>query len=115
MLEVNPGFYFYTANDDPYGPAEKRTQKPLFVVESHLTQNLTPKFWVGADLRYQAGAETTTDGRADDNANNHMGGGFEAGFQIARPLSVVAGWGKIFAEGDGSRGDMWRFRLIMVF
>lgn len=115
LLEVNPGFYFYTANSDPYGPAEKRTQKPLFVVESHLTQNLTPKFWVGGDLRYQAGGETTTDGRADDNANNHMGGGFEAGYQILRPLSVVAGWGKIFAEGDGSRGTMWRVRLIMAF
>ena len=115
LLEVNPGFYFYTANNDPYGPAEKRTQKPLFVVESHLTQNLTPKFWVGVDLRYQAGGETTTDSRADDNANNHAGGGFEAGFQIVRPLSVVAGWGKIFAESDGSRGDMWRFRVIMVF
>lgn len=115
LLEVNPGFYFYTANNDPYGPAEKRTQKPLFVVESHLTQNVTPKFWVGGDLRYQAGGETTTDSRADDNANNHLGGGFEAGYQIARPLSIVAGWGKIFAEGDGSRGDMWRFRLIMAF
>jgi hypothetical protein len=115
LLEVNPGFYFYTANNDPYGLAEKRTQKPLFVVESHLTQNLTPRFWVGVDLRYQAGGETTTDSRADDNANNHAGGGFEAGYQIARPLSVVAGWGKIFAESDGSRGDMWRFRVIMVF
>jgi hypothetical protein len=115
LLEVTPGFYFYTANNDPYGPATKRTQSPLFVVESHLTQNLTPKFWIGGDLRYQAGGETTTDGVLDANANNHAGGGFEVGFQILRPLSVVAGWGKIFAESDRSRGDMWRFRVIMVF
>jgi hypothetical protein len=115
QLEVTPSVYFYTTNNDPNGPASERSQKPLLVVETHLTQNLTPKFWVGGDLRYQAGGETKTDGRADDNASNHAGGGFEVGYQIARPLAAVAGWGKIFAESDGSRGDMWRFRVIMVF
>jgi len=91
MLEVNPGFYFYTANDDPYGPAEKRTQKPLFVVESHLTQNLTPKFWVGADLRYQAGGETTTDSRADDNANKPRGRRVRG--WLSDPAAAVGGRG----------------------
>jgi hypothetical protein len=115
VLEVNPSIYFYTANDDPQGAADERTQDPLFVVESHLTHNLTPKFWVGGDLRYQVGGETKTDGIADDNQSNHAGGGFSIGYQILRPLTVIGGWGKIFAEDDGARGTMWRVRLNLVF
>lgn len=115
VLEVTPSVYFYTANDEPQGPAEERTQDPLFVVESHLTHNLTSKFWVGGDLRYQVGGETTTDGRPDDNSANHAGGGFSVGYQILRPLAVIGGWGKIFAEDDGARGTMWRVRVNLVF
>jgi len=114
-LEVIPSLYFYTTNDDPSGAADERSQKPLFVVESHLTHNITPKFWVGGDLRYQAGGETKTDGIPDDNTANHLGGGFVAGYQILRPLGVWVSWGKIFADDDGSKGDMWRVRVSLAF
>ncbi len=115
VLEVTPSVYFYTTNNDAQGAADERSQDPLFVVESHLTHNLTPKFWVGGDLRYQAGGETTTDDVDDDNASNHAGGGFSVGYQILRPLSVIVGWGKVFAEDDGARGEMWRVRVNLAF
>ena len=114
-LEVIPSFYFYTANDEPTGGAKERTQDPLFVTEAHLTHNLTPKLWIGGDVRYQAGGETMTNGRDDDNTANHAGGGVVVGYQILRPLGVWVSWGKIFAEGDDARGRMWRVRLSLAF
>jgi hypothetical protein len=115
QLEVIPSVYFYATNKDAAGSADQRSQAPAFATEAHLTHNLTPKFWVGGNLRYQVGGETRTDGVPDDNASNQLGGGFGAGYQIVRPLGVFVTWGKIFAESDGSRGQMVRVRVSMVF
>ena len=114
-LEVVPSLSFFSRNDDVAGKAAERTQDMLFVTEAHLTHNLTPKFWIGGDLRYQYGGETTTDDIEDDNRANALGGGVGAGYQIARPLGVFVTWGKVMAEADGSRGTMWRIRMSLAF
>jgi hypothetical protein len=114
-LEVVPSINLFSTNDDVAGKAVERTQDVLFLTEAHLTHNLTPKLWIGGDLRYQYGGETTTDGIKDDNRANALGGGVGVGYQIARPLGVFVTWGKIFAEDDGSRGTMWRIRMSLAF
>jgi hypothetical protein len=114
-LEIVPTVSFFTRNDDPVGEAAERTQEPQFITESHLTHNLTPKFWVGGDFRYQYGGETTTDGVKDNNRANALGAGVTMGYQILRPLSVFGGWSQVIAESDGSRGTMWRVRMALVF
>lgn len=88
-LEINPNVYFYGDNDDPFG-ADSREQDPLFVLESHLTHNFTPRLWAGIDLRYQNGGETTTDGVVDDNRINQLGGGVSLGYQFTRSFSGIA-------------------------
>jgi hypothetical protein len=114
-LEIVPSLNFFSKNDDVSGKAVERTQDVLFLTEAHLTHNLTPKFWIGGDLRYQYGGETTTDDIEDNNRANALGGGVGAGYQIARPLGVFVTWGKVLAEDDGSRGTMWRVRLSLAF
>ena len=113
-LEVVPSLYLYTDNDDPFR-AGLREQDPLFVVESHLTRNLTDRLWAGLDLRYQTGGATTTDGVSDDNRIASVGGGATVGFEVAPFFQVFGGYGGIFAETDGSEGQMWRFRGILLF
>jgi hypothetical protein len=113
LLELIPSVYFYTDNDAPYG-AEMRTQAPLFALESHASYNLTSRLWLGGDLRYQVGAETTTDGVKDDNALSHIGGNIDVGYQINRALSAFVGYGGVLAESDGAKGSMFRVRLNMV-
>ena len=115
LLEVIPSLYVYTHNNDPYGGGNVRTQDPLLAIETHLSYNLTPKVWVGGDLRYQNGGETSTDGVPDDNHISHVGGNLNVGYQIARPLSVFAGYGGVLAESDGSKGTMFRVRANLVF
>jgi hypothetical protein len=113
-LEVVPSLYLYTDNDDPFR-ADLREQDPLFVVESHLTRNFTERLWAGLDLRYQTGGATTTDGVSDRNRITSLAGGGTVGFQIAPFVQVFGGYGGIFVEDDGSRGEMWRFRGVLLF
>jgi len=114
MLEVHPNVYFYTKNDKPYR-ADTRSQDALYVVESHLTHNFTPKFWAGVDLRYQHGGETTTDHVKDDNKVNRWGGGVSAGYTFSRSWSGFIGFGEVINESDNSKMDMWRARLIWLY
>jgi hypothetical protein len=112
-LEVHPNLYVFGDNDDPFG-ADRRSQDVLYVIESHLSRNFTPKLWASLDLRYQYGGETTTDGMADDNRMNQWGGGASLGYGFSRQWSGFVGYGKIFGGSDAN-GDMWRARLVFVF
>ncbi len=114
MLEIHPNVYFYTNNDEPYR-ADTRSQNALYVVESHLTHNFTPKFWAGVDLRYQYGGETTTDHVKDDNKVNRWGGGLSAGYTFSRSWNGFIGYGEVINESDNSKMDMWRARLIWLY
>lgn len=114
MLEIHPNVYFYTDNDEPYR-ADTRSQDALYVLESHLTHNFTPKFWAGVDLRYQYGGETTTDHIKDGNKVNRWGGGLSAGYTFSRSWSGFIGYGEVINESDHSKMDMWRARLIWLY
>jgi hypothetical protein len=72
--EIVPSINLFTDNDDPFG-ADRREQDLLGVLETHLSHNFTKELWGSADLRYQHGGETTTDGVPDDNRLNQFGGG----------------------------------------
>jgi hypothetical protein len=113
-LEIHPNVYIYGDNDEPFR-AMTRSQDPMYVLESHLTHNFTPKFWAGLDLRYQNGGETTTDGLKDDNKVNRLGGGISAGYTFSRSWSGFVSYGEVISETDNSKLNMWRARLIWAF
>jgi hypothetical protein len=115
LIEVTPELFLFTDNNDPFGPATTRSQAPIFMLESHVSYNLTRKLWIGGDLRYQVGGETTSDDLADHNGLDHAGGNLTMGYQLLRPLMLFAGYGGILWEGDGSSGRMFRVRANLVF
>lgn len=112
--EIVPSLSLFTDNDDPFG-ADLREQDPLGVLETHLSHNFSKKLWGSVDLRYQYGGETTTDGVADDNRLNQLGGGLTLGWAISRSWTIFAGYGEILAGNDNSEGSMIRLRLIYAF
>lgn len=116
-LEVVPTISFFTANNDPFGPALETTQKPLFQIENHVSYNLTKKFWGSLNARYQVGAETETDGVNQDNTLNQLGGGFTGGYQFTPKFSVQVGYGWVWFKGgnDDSKSNMVRIRAVYVF
>jgi hypothetical protein len=113
FLEVTPSLMLYTKNNQPFG-GTSRTQSPLFILESHLSRNLTKSFWVSADLRYQYGGETTTDEQIDDNKIDQLGLTATAGYNIFKPLGISLSYGEIVASKEG-KGKMLRVRLTMLF
>ena len=115
FLEVLPSITFYSDNNDPTGGARKREQDPLFAIESHLSHNFTPKFWASIDLRYRYGGETTTDGVADDNKDQTLGGGLSLGYAFTGMLSMQGSYGQALNESDGSELDMIRLKVVVMF
>jgi hypothetical protein len=114
ILEFHPNVYFFGKNDEPFR-ADTRSQDALYVVETHLSHNFTPKFWASMDLRYQYGGETTTDHLRDDNKVNRWGGGLSAGYTFSRSWNGFIGYAEVINESDNSKMDMWRARLIWLF
>lgn len=115
VVEVTPSLFLYTTNNDPFGPSTFRTQAPLFVLENHVSYNVTKKLWVAGDLRYQAGGETSSNDIPDGNGLDHLGGNLDLGYQLLRPLSLFVGYGGILVEGDGASGEMFRVRANLAF
>ncbi len=116
-LEIMPTVQFFTDNNDPArsSTANKIEQKPLLILENHLTHNLSKKFWVGADLRYQLGGETKADGVSDDNSINVLGGGINLGYQINAPLSAYVGYGTVLIGDNDIKSNMLRFSLVFAY
>jgi hypothetical protein len=116
IIEIVPSVYFYTANDDPFR-ADTRTQDPRLVLETHASYNLTKKFWIGGDFRYQWGGETSSDGVPDDNKTSHGGANIDVGYQVNRALSLFAGYGGVVVASDDAKGTMFRVRgnLVLPF
>jgi hypothetical protein len=115
FFELFPSVAFYEDNDDPSGGAQEREQDPLFMVESHLSHNFTPKFWASFDLRYRKGGETTTDGSDDGNAQDVLGGGVSLGYSFTKFLSMQATYGNVLTENDGTELEMVRVKLALMF
>jgi len=116
-LEVYPSVRLFTANNDPtiITRADQSQQLPLFLLENHLTHNLSPKLWVGADLRFQYGGELKLDDEKQDNKVNILGGGIEAGYQILSFLSANAGYGGILVGDNDARSNMFRISVVFVY
>jgi hypothetical protein len=114
-LETANSVYFFTDNGDVSGPAEERSQGPVYVLENHLTHNFTPKFWSSLDARYQYGGTTTTDGRDDDNLTNVLGGGFSLGYQFTPHFGSWVSFGTILAKKGEAEETLFRFQVAYSF
>jgi hypothetical protein len=118
-LEISPSMMFFGANNDPARAGtilgvEKITQKPLFLLENHLTHNFNPKFWGGIDLRFQYGGESSADDEPDDNTISVIGGGISAGYQIIPPLSINATYGGVLISNE-AKGNMFRLGVTFTY
>ena len=116
-LEVFPSIQFYTDNNDPArsSRADKTEQRPLLLIENHLTHNITKKFWVGADLRFQYGGRTVVDEVEDDNRIEAIGGGISLGYQFLPPLSGYLSYGGVLTGDGNADAEMLRLSLVVTY
>ena len=114
-LEMSNNLYFFTDNTDVSGPADERSQAPLYVLENHLTHNFTPKFWGSLEARYQYGGTTTTDERDDDNLTNALGGGASLGYQLTPHFGTWVTYGQVLAKKGDAEQKLFRFQIAYSF
>ena len=116
-FEMYPSIRIYTANNEPtiITQAYKSQQLPLFLIENHLTHNLTTKLWIGGDLRYQYGGALELDNVNQDNKVNILGGSVSAGYQLLPFLGLSANYGGILAGENGARSEMFRLSAVFVY
>jgi hypothetical protein len=117
-VEISPAIMLFGANNEPPRGtfAKKIEQAALFSVESHISHNFSPKFWVFGNALYRAGGATTTDGVKNDNAQNVLGFGAGVGYQFLPYLGGYADYGGIISGGPtGARSDMIRIALSFTY
>ena len=121
LFESMPSVEIYTANNDPFyvpttTPVDKTRQKALFVIENHLTKNITPKFWAGMGLRYQGGGELKRDDVPDlDSKLNILGTGIDTGYQVLPILSLKATYGWTLYGYNGANSKMFRLGATFTY
>jgi hypothetical protein len=83
MVDAYGAVWFYTPNDDFFSNApgstgpNRQTQKPMGVVEAHLSYDVTPRLWVSVDGNYWYGGATSLNGVETPTtlqANSRLGG-----------------------------------------
>jgi hypothetical protein len=117
-LEINPSVFLFGANNEPPRGtfADKIEQAPLFSIESHLSHNISKKFWVFGNVLYRAGGATTTDGEKDDNSQNMLGGGAGVGYQFLPYLGGYTDYGTILLGGpNNARSGMIRVAMSFTY
>lgn len=111
LLEVAPSITFFSDNDDPSGGASNVSQDPLFRLEAHVSQNLSQKVWVSADALFSYGAETSTDGVADNNTKKSLGLGATVNFAVSDNAQVKITYGTIVSSNNNG-ADGHGIRLV---
>jgi len=105
----------FTDNNDVFGPAETRSQDPLFVSENHFIYQFDPKWWSSFDLRWQYGGETQTDGAPDDNLTNVLGAGLTLGHQFTQRVGAYVSYGRVVIQEGDAQSWMIRGQITYSF
>lgn len=115
-LEVYATARFFGDNTDAPGAADTLKQRPLYQIEQHASQNLTPNFWLAADASYQWGGETRLDGVGQDNAADTWRLGAGLGWRIPSVATVFLNYESTVSSPAGQpEGDAVRLTLARVW
>ena len=114
-LEVVPSVTMFTANNAPFGPAERRTQVPLWVLANTLSYNLTKPFWIAFDVRGQLGGETTSDDVEEDNEIRTLALAGTLAYAFRPKLTGQVSYGGFVVKGSDERCNFVRLRLAYLF
>lgn len=114
-LEVVPTVTLFTVNNAPFGPAERRTQVPLWALANTLSYNVTKPCWVAVDLRGQLGGETSSDDVRDGNEIKTLALAGTVAYAFRPKVVGQVSYGGVVAKGSVERGNFARARLVYVF
>jgi hypothetical protein len=115
-FELIPSVFVYGDNDDPFGAAASTGQDPLWMVEAHITRNLSRAFWVSLDAVYMYGGETSTNGVANNDTQRSLGMGATAFLHLPDNAGLKLTYGEtVSANADGADGRLLRAIWVKIF
>ena len=113
-FEVLPSVWFYGDNDDYTALGLNLEQDPMYTLEAHLTQDITPSLFVSLDYFIQRIGDSSINGSTPSSANTSDSLGLTVGYMLnaqtqfqlryAATLSPNASQGELEA-------DMFQFNL----
>lgn len=99
IVEVLGGFSYF-GNNTAYLGQNTLGQKPLYHAESHLSYNLTSRFWVSLDSFYTKGGELLVNGVSRQNEQRSVAGGGTLAYKLADAQFL-----KVIFQNTVSRSD----------
>lgn len=117
-LELIGNVEFFTNNIDAAGEDNKpvtSSKDPLYGVEFHASYDLTKEFFVSGDYYFAYGAETTLDGRRqnDRTCTHTIGASFF--YMLNQHLQLMADYKLPVSVQNGIRTNSFTLRLAYVF
>ena len=94
------------------GNASRLTQRPLAIVEGHVSRNITSRIWLSADAYYNVGGETSIDGIRQGNAADTLRLGAGMGARLWPGGDMVLNAESVVAKPE-SEPNAWGVRLTL--
>jgi hypothetical protein len=114
-LEMLPTVTFYGANDRPF-VGDKRTQDPLFSLETHLTHTFAARTWASADLLFRDGGASHTDGVSNNDPIRGWSAGASAAVPFTKRANLILTYEHVVQRWDnGPNGWFFRTALVVPF
>jgi outer membrane putative beta-barrel porin/alpha-amylase len=75
-LDAYGGIWLFAANDQFFPGLSRRTQDPIYILESHLSYSLKPRLWFSLDGNFWTGGRSNVNGvyNYDLQKNSRIGG-----------------------------------------
>ena len=70
-FDLSGGLWLFTSNDRFYPGESTRTQDPLFVLQTHISYNLTRRAWAAVNGTWYGGAKVSVDGGPPGSRQNN--------------------------------------------
>lgn len=114
FFELQPSVEFYTDNKDH--AVGRQSKDPFFQLQSHLSYDVTPKFFISGDYTYQNGGKTKTAGVADPNTEvaSHKAG-LTFNYKLADDIQLLLSYSKTVDTKNGPDVDILGSRFLIVF
>ena len=87
-LEITPSLFLASANQNFQGD-QKMEQDPIFLLEAHITRDITEAFYLALDYSLNLGGETSLDGEEQGDSQSSQFLGISFGFLLNKDFEML--------------------------
>lgn len=102
LIDLYSGIWFFTNNYSFYPGNSLRTQQPMGAFQTHLSYNITPRFWVALNATYYVGGKSSINDLYNDDRVANLRIGITAVMPVGKrnALKLTASTGAVVRIGQ---------------